>query len=107
MTAQPFFIPAVLIALLAVPLILGAVPPNRVYGIRTRRTLADARLWYAANRAGGWLLLAASLLYLLVAALVPYSVPPAGLPVWLLHLLAFAAPLLLGVLLALRYARRG
>jgi uncharacterized membrane protein len=103
LTAQPFLIPAVLIALLAIPLILGVVPPNRIYGVRTRRTLSDARVWYAANRAGGWLLLAASVVYLLVAALAPYAVAPRGRLLWALHLLGFLAPLLLGFLLLRRY----
>lgn len=35
---------------LGIPLALGKVPPNRLYGFRTKRTLADAGLWYAANR---------------------------------------------------------
>jgi len=44
-TGQPFIVPAVLIALLSVPLILGLVPPNRFYGVRTRKTLAGDQIW--------------------------------------------------------------
>ena len=105
MTSQPFFIPAILIGLLAVPLILG-IPPNRVYGVRTRRTLSDRRLWYRANRFGGWCLLVATLVYLLIAALTPDG-GGAGLRVWAVHLVAFVAPLALGLLLIGRYLRRG
>lgn len=49
----------VLLAGLALPLILGRVPPNHWYGFRTSRTLSIAFLWYAANRYAGWRLLAA------------------------------------------------
>ena len=38
---------------LSIPLILGKVPPNSLYGCRTRRTLSDPKIWYEANRASG------------------------------------------------------
>jgi uncharacterized membrane protein len=41
---------------LAIPLIRGKVRPNRLYGVRTPRTLGDERVWYEANRKGGWAL---------------------------------------------------
>ena len=103
MTAQPFFVPAVLIGLVAIPLILG-IPPNRLYGVRTRRTLSDRRLWYRANRFGGWCLLAATMAYLLIAALTPDG--GTDLRVWVLHLVAFVGPLALGLLLIGRYLKR-
>ena len=48
----------ILLGGLALPLIVGRVPPNYWYGFRTPRTLASASLWYAANRYAGWRLLA-------------------------------------------------
>lgn len=44
---------------ISVPLILERVPPNNVYGFRTRKTLSDPKIWYAANRASGHHLLVA------------------------------------------------
>jgi len=38
-----------LFILIAIPLILRRVPPNPVYGFRTRTTLADENIWYATN----------------------------------------------------------
>jgi len=32
---------------------LKAVPPNKVYGFRTRQTLANRELWFRANRFAG------------------------------------------------------
>lgn len=87
------------------PLALGVIPPNRVYGVRTRRTLADAGRWYAVNRVGGWCLLAASLCYLAMSAVL---LPPGSggdVASWLLHLAAFMAPLALGILVIYRYGK--
>jgi hypothetical protein len=38
---------------LGVPLMLGRVRPNALYGFRTEATLRDANVWYPVNRAGG------------------------------------------------------
>lgn len=34
-------------------------PPNGTYGFRTKKTLSDPKIWYAANRASGHDLLVA------------------------------------------------
>jgi uncharacterized membrane protein len=44
--------------LLGLPLYFRKVPPNRFYGFRTGRTLADPELWYSVNRvSGGWMVI--------------------------------------------------
>ena len=48
-----------LVLLLSVPMILGQVPPNGAYGFRTPKTLSSPDIWYPANRAAGWFMLAA------------------------------------------------
>ena len=42
-----------LIALICLPLMLGAIEPNPLYGVRTAASLASEEAWYRANRAGG------------------------------------------------------
>ena len=59
-----------LIAGLSVPLILQKVPPNRIYGFRSKRTLGDEEVWYRVNRLGGVFLMLSSL-GTLAASLVP------------------------------------
>ena len=59
MTTQPFAVPA----LLAVPLVLGVVPRNRLYGVRTARSLSDDGVWYPANRVAGAAIMIASSVY--------------------------------------------
>jgi uncharacterized membrane protein len=53
-------ITCVLIAVIGIPLGLRLIPPNRVYGVRTRRTLSDESAWFEVNRVGGWALVAAA-----------------------------------------------
>ena len=45
----------VLVAVLGVPLGLKLIPPNPIYGVRTRRTLSDESAWFEVNRVGGLL----------------------------------------------------
>ena len=60
-----------LMIVLAVPMILKKVKPNVWYGFRTRKTLSDERVWYAANQyAGKALLLAGGVI--VVGAVVLY-----------------------------------
>jgi hypothetical protein len=56
------FVPTALLAAAAVPLVLKLVPPNRLYGVRTCRTLADRDLWFRVNRFAGWAFLGAAAL---------------------------------------------
>jgi uncharacterized membrane protein len=48
-----FLVPCGIIAVASLPLILSVVPPNRIYGFRTRQTLANRELWFRANRFAG------------------------------------------------------
>jgi hypothetical protein len=52
-----FVISGLLLAGLAIPLILGKIPPNGLYGLRVKRTMENPQIWYPANSyAGKWLL---------------------------------------------------
>jgi uncharacterized membrane protein len=48
-----FIFVGLLTAAHAVPMALRKVPPNRLYGLRVRATLADEVVWYAANARSG------------------------------------------------------
>ena len=47
------FASGLLLIVLAVPLWLRRIPPNVVYGVRFRATLADSATWYAINAIAG------------------------------------------------------
>ena|SRR5215211_5976914 len=107
MLSQPFFVPATLFLVLSLPLILRLIPPNRLYGIRTIKTLADKQLWYQVNRFGGWALFVSSLFYLCVAAFLPsVSTGEMIFARWVVHLGAFVGPLLLSLVLLRGYLKR-
>ncbi len=105
MGSQPFLIPSLLILIASIPLVLEIVPRNRIYGIRTCKTLSDDSIWYRANRFGGWALILSSLFYLLLSVLIPYD-NRTIISVWTVHFLGFLLPLFLGIMLTLLYARK-
>jgi hypothetical protein len=107
MLHEPFFVPSSIILLLALPLALGLIPPNRFYGVRTPRTLADPQCWDAVNRFASWALLGASLFYLVLAELWPSTIAGStDLGRWVVHLIGFAGPLALCLQLVRTYLER-
>jgi hypothetical protein len=44
------FASCVIVAIISVPLILGVVPPNDIYGFRTAVTRSSRAVWYPAYR---------------------------------------------------------
>ncbi|WP_202840992.1 SdpI family protein [Luteimonas saliphila] len=65
----------VLLAGLGVPLILRRVPPNPLYGLRTRRSLSHPSIWYPANAWSGRALLIAAAATTAATWLVPDTWP--------------------------------
>ena len=107
MTSQPFAIPITLLFIAAVPLLVGLIPRNRFYGIRTMKTLSDDRVWYPVNRLAAVTVMIAAGIYGMVAAFRPYDrLANDAFSRWGLHLAAFVAPLVLGLSLAVWYSKR-
>lgn len=83
---QPFIVPALITLLISVPLVIGAIPRNKFYGIRNKKTLSDDYIWYKGNRFGGWTLISASLTYMLTAAAFPYNKAAVdNFSIWQIH----------------------
>ena len=95
----------VLFMALSLPLLWQKVPPNRLYGFRTRATLGDPRVWYPANRfAAKRMLLAGAVL--VAAAIVLHFVPGLTRDARALGAFAsFGAVLAVGFLQSHRYAK--
>jgi len=95
-----------IIASASVPLALGRVPMNPVYGVRIPKAFKSDANWYAINRFGGALLVAYGL-FLLVFGLGVLGVAPpprsAAAPLFLAAPLLGLVPLLAAVF---AYARR-
>jgi len=45
-----FAFAGLLLIVLSIPLLLGKVPPNWFYGVRTKKTLSSKDIWYKANK---------------------------------------------------------
>ena len=96
---------AAVTALIALPLALRQIPRNRLYGVRTRRTLADDRVWYETNAYGGrCLIVASAVTIVLVPVLGLTSLPPDLL--LLAGVAVLVVPSLVAAILAVRYAGR-
>jgi len=63
-----------LIALLAIPLVLRRVPPNMLYGVRTKAAFASDADWYRINALGGRYLAVSGLL-IVITGLVGFFLP--------------------------------
>lgn len=96
---------AIVTALIALPLALRKVPRNRLYGVRTRRTLADDRVWYETNAYGGRGLIVASVITVVVVLILALTPLPRDLLVPV-GLVALVVPSLVAGILAIRYASR-
>jgi uncharacterized membrane protein len=64
-----------LLVLVAIPLVLRMVPPNVIYGFRTRTTLSDDAIWFEANAHFGRRLIVTSLCGVIAAYLI-YRLQP-------------------------------
>jgi len=98
-TILSFWVPCAFIAVASVPLILKIVPPNRLYGFRTPKTLANRDVWFRANRFAGWALLIASATSAFLFALEPQYASGRSLA----GLGIFIMPLVIAVVTSLAY----
>jgi uncharacterized membrane protein len=76
----------IVMAALALPLILGKVPPNQLYGFRTPKTLSSPAIWYPANRIAGWWMIAgasAAICFNLALLQMKPEWPPEKLITWM------------------------
>jgi hypothetical protein len=101
-----YLIPVVM-AVLAVPVVLGKVPPNPIYGFRTPKTLSSPGIWYAANRIAGWMLIGAAAVttcFNLVLSSIEPAWPPEKLLGWMAG--AGAVSVIFASILSLLYLRK-
>jgi len=59
------------IFVLCLPLVFKLVPPNRLYGFRTRTTLSRPEVWYPANVFSGLALMIAMLIAAIIILFAP------------------------------------
>lgn len=96
------FVPAVLVGLVAVPLALKLVPPNRLYGFRTAKTLANREIWFRVNRFAGLALIAAAAATLCAFLAMPELASGRSFA----GLLVLIAPVVAALVATVAYARK-
>ena len=101
-SAFSFLVPCGIIAVASIPLILNIVPPNGVYGFRTRQTLKNRELWFRANRFAGCAFFIASG----VSAGIYATHPEYASGRSLAGLVVFVVPLVFALAASVAYVRR-
>ena len=101
-SAIPFLVPCGIIAVASIPIMLNLVPPNRLYGFRTRQTLANRDLWFRANRFAGFACFIAAAASAAVFAIHPEYASGRSF----IGLLVFAVPLVTALGASFAYVRR-
>jgi uncharacterized membrane protein len=86
-----------LIIVLSIPMILGKVPRNSLYGFRTAYTLSSDDVWYRANKISGIALLLAGVFWFAIGWLLPVWMGATAQTYRLVQILGLAS---LGVALA-------
>src|SRR5689334_1287026 len=69
----------VLLIVMCIPMILGKVPRNRLYGFRTPYTLSSDEIWYRANKITGIAVALSGVFWLAVSWLLPERMGAAGI----------------------------
>jgi uncharacterized membrane protein len=72
-----FMISGIVIGMLyvgiGIPLALGRISPNKIYGMRTAKTLSDPAIWYRANTFTGKWIIVAGIITFFSALLIPFA----------------------------------
>ncbi len=87
------------LALVAVPLALRKVPPNRIYGFRTPATLQNEKIWYRANALFGRDMIIASACSVAAILILYFFLRPEPDSFLMISLLILAAPSMIAALL--------
>ena len=101
-SAISFLVPCGIIAVASIPIMLNLVPPNRLYGFRTRQTLANRELWFRANRFAGF----ACFIAAGISAGIFVAHPEYASGRSLAGLIVFAVPLVIALGASFAYVRR-
>ena len=106
----PFFV-GLVIAGISVPMVLDKVPPNHLYGFRTKKTLSSKEIWYKSNRRAGKELLGAGLFIsiislILMTLLSVFDIPLPGHILAILNPALVILPILVALLRSSLYLRR-
>jgi hypothetical protein len=101
-----FLISGVILVALSIPMIMGKVAPNDIYGFRVPDTMNNPRIWYAVNAySGKWLLITG--LIFIATCIFTYLIPGISVDSYSLICMAgFFIPMTIGFIKSSRYAKQ-
>jgi hypothetical protein len=87
-----FLFSGIFLAGISIPLILGKIPPNGLYGFRVKKTMENPEIWYLVNAySGKWLLVVG--IVLAIVSIVLYFIPGFSIILYSYSILAIWAVL--------------
>lgn len=92
-----------LLILISIPLYLGKIGPNGLYGFRVRKTMENPALWYPVNRCGAGWLMVTGVLTMFASAVLSF-VPGLNVDTYALVCLGvFVSIFVVGLVMTVRY----
>jgi len=101
-----FLISGVILVAVSIPMILGKVAPNAIYGFRVPDTMNDPRTWYAVNTYSGKWLLVTGLIFM-ATCILAYIIPGISVDNYSLICMAgFFIPMTIGFIKSWKYMKQ-
>jgi uncharacterized membrane protein len=101
-----FLISGAILVALSIPMIMGKVTPNSIYGFRVPETMNDPRTWYAVNAYSGKWLLFTGLIFM-ATCILAYIIPGISVDTYSLICMAgFFIPMTIGFIKSWIYMKQ-
>ena len=85
-----FLFSGLFLAGISIPLILGKIPPNGLYGFRVKKTMENPEIWYLVNTySGKWLLVVG--IILAIVSIILFFIPGLSVDLYSYSILAIWA----------------
>jgi len=100
-----FLISGVILVALSIPMILGKVAPNPIYGFRVPDTMNNPKIWYAVDAYSGKWLLITGLIFIATCILSNF-IPNISVDTYSLICIAgFFIPMTIGFIMSWKYMK--
>lgn len=98
-----------LLIVLGIPLLLGKIKPNNIYGFRTKKTISDEKIWYPANKYSGKLMVFAGII-IIILSIIFYIIYPylniTQMQFLLINLAVLFIPIFIMLMLSFAYLKK-
>lgn len=100
-----FLISGMILVALSIPMIMGKVAPNAIYGFRVPDTMNNPKIWYAVNAYSGKWLLITGLIFMAICILA-FKIPGISVDTYsLICMVGFFVPMTIGFIKSWKYMK--